>query len=99
MPELQVTTIIIILADHLSCPFSPCHAGGRRALTANYGFKLICPAQDVGLLSLVGMGFRQVRPAIIVTAKIMATQAGLNINRRTGISTQRLEAHYLAGAT
>jgi len=27
----------------------------------------------------------------------MATQAGLDINRRTGISTSRLEAHYLAG--
>jgi uncharacterized protein YqfA (UPF0365 family) len=51
---------------------------------------------DVGILSLVGMGFRQVRPQVIVQAKIMAAQAGLNINRRTGISTQRLEAHYLA---
>ena len=27
----------------------------------------------------------------------MAAQAGLDINRRTGISTARLEAHYLAG--
>jgi uncharacterized protein YqfA (UPF0365 family) len=52
---------------------------------------------DVSLLSLIGMGFRQVRPTVIVTAKIMATQAGLNINRRTGIGTDRLEAHYLAG--
>ena len=52
---------------------------------------------DVGLLSLVGMGFRQVRPSVIVTAKIMAAQAGLDISRKEGISTQRLEAHYLAG--
>jgi uncharacterized protein YqfA (UPF0365 family) len=43
------------------------------------------------------MGFRKVRPQTIVTAKIMAAQAGLNINRRTGINTQKLEAHYLAG--
>jgi uncharacterized protein YqfA (UPF0365 family) len=27
----------------------------------------------------------------------MAAQAGLDINRKTGITTQRLEAHYLAG--
>ena len=27
----------------------------------------------------------------------MAVQAGLDINRRTGITTRRLEAHYLAG--
>ncbi len=52
---------------------------------------------DISLLGLVGMGFRQVRPGVIVNAKIMAAQAGLDINRRTGISTQRLEAHYLAG--
>ena len=52
---------------------------------------------DVRLLSLVGMGFRQVNPKIIVAAKIMATQAGLDISRRHGISTSRLEAHVLAG--
>ncbi|MBM4088907.1 MAG: UPF0365 family protein [Planctomycetes bacterium] len=51
---------------------------------------------DVTLMSLVGMGFRQVNPKVIVIAKIMAAQAGLDINRRTGISTSRLEAHYLA---
>jgi len=52
---------------------------------------------DVGILQLVGMGFRQVNSRMIVTAKIMAAQSGLDINRRTGISTARLEAHYLAG--
>lgn len=60
-------------------------------------FQAYMSSADVTLLSLVGMGFRQVRPTVIVTAKIMAAQAGLNINRRNGISTQRLEAHYLAG--
>jgi uncharacterized protein YqfA (UPF0365 family) len=43
------------------------------------------------------MGFRQVKSNVIVTAKIMCAQAGLNIDRRTGITTSRLEAHYLAG--
>ncbi len=52
---------------------------------------------DVSFTSLVGMGFRQVNPRVIVQAKIMAAQAGLDINRRNGISTARLEAHYLAG--
>jgi len=52
---------------------------------------------DVSMASLVGMGFRQVRPSIIVTAKIMAVQAGLNISRKNGMSTASLEAHYLAG--
>jgi uncharacterized protein YqfA (UPF0365 family) len=51
---------------------------------------------DVSMGSLIGMYFRQVRSAVIVNAKIMAAQAGLNIDRRDGISTQRLEAHYLA---
>jgi uncharacterized protein YqfA (UPF0365 family) len=49
------------------------------------------------MTSLIGMTFRQVNPRIIVTAKVMAAQAGLSIDRRTGISTARLEAHYLAG--
>lgn len=52
---------------------------------------------DVTLLSLVGMSLRQVKPSMIVTAKIMGHQAGLNIERQQGMSTARLEAHVLAG--
>ena len=52
---------------------------------------------DVKMIDLVGMGFRKVRPNVIVNAKIMAKQAQLDVSRRNGISTQRLEAHYLAG--
>jgi uncharacterized protein YqfA (UPF0365 family) len=51
----------------------------------------------VTLLSLIGMSFRQVKPSLIVTAKIMGRQAGLNIDRVQGMSTARLEAHFLAG--
>lgn len=52
---------------------------------------------DVSLLSLIGMSFRQVKSRTIVTAKIMGTQAGLDIDRQRGMSTARLEAHFLAG--
>lgn len=51
----------------------------------------------VSMFSLVGMYFRQVKAPIIVHAKIMAAQAGLDISTKNGILTQRLEAHYLAG--
>ena len=51
----------------------------------------------VSMISLVGMYFRQVKASIIVNAKIMAAQSGLDITSRNGITTQRLEAHYLAG--
>jgi uncharacterized protein YqfA (UPF0365 family) len=67
---------------------------------AAYGkiwFQAYMSRADISMLSLVGMGFRQVKPQVIVTAKIMASQAGLDINKRSGISTSRLEAHYLAG--
>src|SRR5678809_269845 len=67
---------------------------------AAYGktwFQAYMSRADVSMVSLVGMGFRQVNSSVIVRAKIMAAQAGLDINHRTGISTQRLEAHYLAG--
>ena len=52
---------------------------------------------DVTILSLIGMGFRQVNPRLIVRSKIMAAQSGLDISRKIGISTPRVEAHYLAG--
>jgi uncharacterized protein YqfA (UPF0365 family) len=51
----------------------------------------------VSMASLIGMGFRQVNARTIVQAKVMAMQAGLDSDPRSGISTRRLEAHYLAG--
>src|SRR5512134_1719870 len=45
----------------------------------------------VGLFTLVGMRFRRVPPGTIVTARISAVKAGLDV------STNDLEAHYLAG--
>jgi uncharacterized protein YqfA (UPF0365 family) len=51
----------------------------------------------VSLLSLIGMSFRQVHARTIVEAKIMAMQAGVGTDPTTGITTRRLEAHYLAG--
>ncbi len=54
---------------------------------------------DVTFVDLIGMSFRQVNPRMIITAKVMAVQTGLDISRGTesGISTRRLEAHFLAG--
>lgn len=46
----------------------------------------------VSLLALIAMSFRKVNARAIVESKIMAVQAGL-----PPISTQALEAHYLAG--
>lgn len=60
-------------------------------------FQAYMSSADVKMLSLVGMGFRQVNSRMIVQAKIMAAQAGLDISPRNGISTRRVEAHYLAG--
>jgi len=51
----------------------------------------------VGPLNLIWMGLRQVNPGVIVEGKIMAMQAGVGNDPSTGITTQRLEAHYLAG--
>ncbi len=60
-------------------------------------FQAYMSSADVTMGSLIGMGFRRVNSRVIVTAKVMAAQAGLSISRRDGISTARLEAHYLAG--
>ncbi|MCA9231883.1 MAG: flotillin-like protein FloA [Planctomycetales bacterium] len=48
-------------------------------------------------LTLIFMGLRQVNPRTIVDAKIMAVQAGVGTDPQTGITTRRLEAHFLAG--
>ncbi|MAT70610.1 MAG: hypothetical protein CMJ58_13915 [Planctomycetaceae bacterium] len=51
----------------------------------------------VSPFDLIGMRLRQVNAATIVDAKIMAMQAGVGTDPETGITTRRLEAHYLAG--
>ena len=51
----------------------------------------------VTMWSLIGMSLRQVNARLIVQSKIMAMQAGLAGDPQTGITTRRLEAHYLAG--
>ncbi len=48
-------------------------------------------------LSLIFMGLRQVNPRMIIESKIMALQAGVGTDPETGITTRRLEAHFLAG--
>jgi uncharacterized protein YqfA (UPF0365 family) len=60
-------------------------------------FQAFMSSADVSMLALIGMWFRQVNMRIVVQAKIMAAQSGLDISRRNGISTARVEAHYLAG--
>src|SRR5690606_8455494 len=48
-------------------------------------------------LSLIGMSLRQVNPKTIIEAKITAVQTRVGTDPATGITTRRLEAHYLAG--
>ena len=60
-------------------------------------FQAYMSVADVSLFSLIRMHFTKVNPNVIVQAKVMSAQAGLNISHSNGISTRRLEAHYLAG--
>lgn len=60
-------------------------------------FQAFMSSADVSPVSLIRMHFTKVNPNVIVQAKVMSRQAGLNIDREHGISTRRLEAHYLAG--
>lgn len=48
-------------------------------------------------LDLVFMSLRRVHARTIVDGRIMAVQAGVGSDPQTGITTRRLEAHYLAG--
>jgi uncharacterized protein YqfA (UPF0365 family) len=51
----------------------------------------------VSIFSLIGMSLRQVNARVIVVSRIMAMQAGVAHDKTNGITTRRLEAHYLAG--
>jgi uncharacterized protein YqfA (UPF0365 family) len=69
-------------------------------LTISYGklwLQAYMSRARVSMLSLIGMTFRQVNARVIVEAKIKAMQAGVGTDPKTGITTRRLEAHYLAG--
>ncbi|MEM9352242.1 MAG: flotillin-like protein FloA [Planctomycetota bacterium] len=63
----------------------------------NLWFKAYVSNARVGLFSPMFMRLKQVNPQVIVDAKIMAMQAGVGTDPTTGITTRRLEAHYLAG--
>ena len=68
-------------------------------IVAQYGklwFQAYMSEAEVKLMAMVAMGFMRINQRIIVDAKIRAKQAGLDISE-TGISTPRLQAHYLAG--
>jgi len=69
-------------------------------VTVIYGpiwFQAYMSNARVSLWSLIGMTLRQVNARLIVQAKIMAMQAGVGSDPTSGITTRRLEAHYLAG--
>jgi uncharacterized protein YqfA (UPF0365 family) len=63
----------------------------------NIWFQAYMSNARVSMLSLVGMSLRQVNARVIVQSKIMAMQAGIANDPSAGITTRRLEAHYLAG--
>jgi uncharacterized protein YqfA (UPF0365 family) len=54
-------------------------------------FRALISGAPVGLLKLIGMWIRRVKPGVIVDSRIMLTKAGL------AIETDFLETHYLAG--
>jgi uncharacterized protein YqfA (UPF0365 family) len=90
-PQLALVTVIVIgLMLGLILLVMILSFGGLwlRAYTSN---------ADVSLIALVGMKLRKVNPAMIVDARVMAAQAGVGADPRTGITTKRLEAHFLAG--
>ena len=69
-------------------------------LVMSYGslwFQAYMSNARVSIFSLIGMTLRQVNARGIVQAKIMGMQAAIGDDPRTGITTRRLEAHYLAG--
>ena len=63
----------------------------------NLWFQAYMSRAGVSIWDLIGMSFRQVPARMIVQAKVMAMQSGIGSDKEMGITTRRLEAHYLAG--
>lgn len=97
MPLAQTTSQIIMLA--LGIFFAFLLAGFLFFFLRYFKlwFQAYMSVADVSLVSLIRMHFTKINPQVVVQAKVMSAQAGLSIDRQTGISTRRLEAHYLAG--
>ena len=63
------------------------------AIVFNYGgiwFRAYMSSANISLLSLIGMSFRRVDSRVIVLGKIMAVQAGIGMEKQTGVTTRRL---------
>ena len=65
----------------------------------NLWFQCYMSNANVSLWSLIGMTLRRVNSRVIARGKIMAIQAGVGSEPETGVTTRRLEAHYLAGGS
>jgi uncharacterized protein YqfA (UPF0365 family) len=63
----------------------------------NLWFQAYMSRAGVTIWDLIGMSFRQVPARMIVQSKVMAVQSGIGSDRQMGITTRRLEAHFLAG--
>ncbi|MGH7193305.1 MAG: flotillin-like protein FloA [Candidatus Saccharimonadales bacterium] len=74
-----------------------CVLGILMMLYGNIWFQAYMSNARVSMLGLVGMSLRQVNTRVIIQSKIMAMQAGVANDPTTGVTTRRLEAHYLAG--
>ncbi len=63
----------------------------------SYWLQAYMSGTDVSMKSLIVMSFLKIDHRMIVTAKVMGRQAGLRIDHEGGMSTARLQAHFLAG--
>jgi len=74
--------------------FLICMGGVLALLYMYFGLwiRALVSRAQVGILSLASMTLRRVKPAEVVSAKVMAAQAGL-----PGVEYRNLEAHVLAG--
>lgn len=70
---------------------------GMFAKWGSFWIQAYMSGADVTMASLIAMSFLKIDHRTIVTAKIMVRQAGLPIDRESGMSTARLQAHVLAG--
>jgi len=94
--QMAAETLVWIVAVML-CVLAALSFGVAVIVYGSLWFQAYMSGARVSLFSLIGMSLRQVNARLIVQAKIMAMQAGIGADPVAGITTRRLEAHYLAG--
>ncbi len=94
---VQTASAVLAWIGGAACLVATLTLGWAVLVFGSLWFQGYMSGARISLLALIGMRLRQVDAQLIMRAKIMARHASIGDDPASGLSTRRLEAHYLAG--